>query len=265
MIIHLISDDVKSGESFPGNKPEDFTIILPNTFNLSGKWEMALIESQIPGTWVDKNYANLFLKYEIHYIFEDGTFEDKAFFIFVESVNLDNILDSLNVKKKIIKFTREGDIIKVNIHNSVNLTKESVCKQKTCTLAYIKNIEFSINLEKILGFDPFYYDVSQQKTYTFTAVSPFRLPPPLSHICIYCDLLEPQIISSHYKRILRIMGTEGSHIIFQNPRYIPLTCSSFSKIKIELKDVYGDKINFKSGSIILCIDIRPSNDHYIYM
>ena len=96
------------------------------------------------------------------------------------------------------------------------------------------------------------------------SVLPPSLPPHLSHICVYCDLLEPQIISSHYKRILRITGTEGSHIIFQNPRYIPLTCTSFSKIKIELKDVYGDVINFKSGSIILCVDIRPSNDHYIY-
>ena len=76
-------------------------------------------------------------------------------------------------------------------------------------------------------------------------------------ISIYCDLLELQIISSHNKRILRMVGTENSHIIFQNPRYIPLPCSSFSKIKIELKDLYGDVINFKSGPIILCVDIRP--------
>ena len=82
MIIHLISDDIKSAVSFPENKPEDFTVILPNTINLSGKWEMGLIEAQIPRTWVDKNYVNLFLKYEIHYIFEDGSFEDKIWTIF---------------------------------------------------------------------------------------------------------------------------------------------------------------------------------------
>ena len=65
MLIYLFSNDSKSLKLYPNNVLSDFRIQLPHSFNLSGKWEIALMELQFPYTWIEEKMRNLFIRYRL--------------------------------------------------------------------------------------------------------------------------------------------------------------------------------------------------------
>ena len=82
-------------------------------------------------------------------------------------------------------------------------------------------------------------------------------------------MIEPQIVLSTYQKVLRAVATKdrkelmSQTVSYQTPRYVPMQETSFSSIRIQLLDLYGNRIKFESGNIILCVDIRPMKREHI--
>lgn len=70
---------------------------------------------------------------------------------------------------------------------------------------------------------------------------------------LYCDLIAPQFIGSTMVRYLRTFSIVhevegfGSEYLFDNVYYVPVEKRSFHNIRIELLNLFGNRITFKDS------------------
>ena len=257
MLIYLMSDDIESLYQHPENVVSDFKINLAQKIELNGDWEVALVEAQIPYTWVEKKYFNMWLRYHIVVIIEGEpetqNFEDVGLGDIIK-MNIDDVIQLINkilkkdkVNSGAITFARdENGYIKIIIDHTC------VAKKVTHTIAYVGCIEFSENLATILGFENTMINV-RDKNGDFIADFPPFMPHKLSGIAIYCNLIENQYVSSKFGRILRLLAVQDrdksevdtNTFIFTNPYFLPLRKTRFNMIHIQCHDLENQHINVK--------------------
>jgi len=94
-------------------------------------------------------------------------------------------------------------------------------------------------------------------------LSEFSCPPPKSgtlrpievvgdtNTLIYCDLITPQFVGDDYVRCLRtfIRPSKYCEHTFQNVYYVPVQKRSFQDITILIKDLNGNHVPFKDGTV----------------
>lgn len=94
---------------------------------------------------------------------------------------------------------------------------------------------------------------------------PFDITCGTDQLFIYCNLIKPHVFGNQIKQILRVIPvyqTDLAHFgqistrSFSNPQFYPLFETSFDKIEIEIRDRLGRAIEFKSGSVIVTLEIR---------
>ena len=266
MLIYLNAGDRKSLSVNENNVLSDFTITMPTPIELTGKWEMGLVQIQFPLTWKDEKYENVFLKYNVEFI-HNGDVRYEDFNVIIENViskNIDEIIYELNMSNSKIRFTRTDDgYIELNVVTSDFFPPGSDWDQ-----ANLKRIELSNSLGDILGFGENKHNCEGIYNYiTRSILHPF-MPHTLSTIAVHCDLIEAQIVSSSYQKILRAVPVKQTNekfqtVTYQNPRYVNIKHSSFSYIRIQLLDMDGERIQFEGGTVVLCVDIRPLEKHHI--
>ena len=269
MLIYLMSDDIESLNQHPENVVSDFKINLAQKVELNGEWEVALVEAQIPYTWVEKKYFNMWLRYHTVVIKEREETVEK--FKDVElgditKLDIDEVIQLINklIKKDInnrgaITFARNEDgRIKIHIDNA------SVAKKEKHIIAYVSCVDFSENLAAILGFENKIVNV-KDRVGDFIADFPPFMPHRLSGIAIYCNLIENQYVSSKFGRILRLLAVQDrdrsdadtNTFIFTNPYFLPLRKTRFNMIHIQCHDLENQRIKFESGVVIVCLKLRP--------
>ena len=264
-----MSDDIESLNQHPENVVSDFKINLAQKVELNGEWEVALVEAQIPYTWVEKKYFNMWLRYHTVVIKEREETAEK--FKDVElgditKLDIDEVIQLINklIKKDVnnrgaITFARNEDgRIKINIDNA------SVAKQEKHIIAYVSCVDFSENLAAILGFENKIVNVKDRVGDFIADYTPF-MPHRLSGIAIYCNLIENQYVSSKFGRILRLLAVQDrdrsdadtNTFIFTNPYFLPLRKTRFNMIHIQCHDLENQRIKFESGVVIVCLKLRP--------
>lgn len=86
----------------------------------------------------------------------------------------------------------------------------------------------------------------------------------ISHIYVYCDLVEPQIIGDTLAPIIRMVNTDfnkytfGENVSksFTSLQYVPLMKQSFSTVEIDLRDNTGALIPFLGGHSAVTLHFR---------
>ena len=262
MLIYLFSNDSKSLKLYPNNVLSDFRIQLPHPFNLSGKWEIALMELQFPFTWIEEKMRNLIIRYRLSYVVENQPDMVIDYFIEIDDVenkNVDDILQILNDKEdKSLRFTRNDDnYINMNVQYQ---TFDKAVVENTLVVWCVE-VEFSDTLRDIFGFTENKIDTTSELSHT-ASKHPF-LPMFMPLITVHCDLIEPQYVSNSLKKILRVIATRKKQFsrvqteIIEDPLYIPLRHTHFSSIRLSLLDVFDDRVKFEGGVIVATLDIRP--------
>jgi hypothetical protein len=87
-----------------------------------------------------------------------------------------------------------------------------------------------------------------------------------SHIYVYCDLVEPQIVGDTMAPIIRMVNTDyskakfGENITksFVSLQYVPLMKLNFSTVEMDLRDSAGQLIPFCSGHSSVTLHFRRS-------
>ena len=130
MLIYLMSDDIESLNQHPENVVSDFKINLAQKVELNGEWEVALVEAQIPYTWVEKKYFNMWLRYHTVVTIREREQPQQKFKDVelgdITNLNIDEVIQLINklIKKDgnnrgAITFARNEDgHIKIIIDNS---------------------------------------------------------------------------------------------------------------------------------------------------
>ena len=269
MLIYLMSDDIESSRQHPQNVVSDFKINLAQKIELNGEWEVALVEAQIPHTWVEKKYFNMWLRYHTAVIIEGkpeiDDFEDVELGD-ITNMTIDDVIQLINKFLKKDKVNSGAIIFErhENGHIKIIIDHTYVAKKATRTLAYVGCIEFSENLATILGFENTLINV-RDKQGDFIADFPPFMPHKLSGIAIYCNLIENQYVSSKFGRILRLLAVQDrdkseadtNTFIFTNPYFLPLRKTRFNMIHIQCHDLEFQRIQFESGVVIVCLKLRP--------
>lgn len=94
---------------------------------------------------------------------------------------------------------------------------------------------------------------------------PYDIGNGIDQLFIYCDIIKGHPFGSTWQQILEVIPIRKSdqyafgdviQINFTSPKYYPLLNSNFDSIAIAIRDREGDLIDFKSGSVIIALDIR---------
>lgn len=127
--------------------------------------------------------------------------------------------------------------------------------------ANVVNIEFSTTLALQLGFDPEETDLNSYKRSIRPANVRSTIP---SHMYVYCDLVEPQLVGDAAAPLLRIVNIDTSRytyganriVHFTDPHYVPVSRSTFESVEIDLRDGAGRNLPFQSGTTCMKLHLR---------
>ena len=285
MLLYLYSSDLKSLDYYPNNVLSDFRIQLPQRHQLEGEWEIALMQAQIPFSWVDEISASLYVRYEIRFYFDypkrsnpdvlvrtskTGTYH--SFIGALDKKTVNNLATILNSQTSVIKFTRN----KSTRHMQFRIVNSKIKEEFTYNQvsAECVSVQLSSDLAEILGFTQtkFLFDKNDPSLLPSRTIvaenSPF-LPFKMTALAIHCDLAESQLVNNSYAPVLRVIETNRKNgekmqtSTFQTPIYIPMRETHFNSIRIQVLDLDGKRVQFESGTVIVCVDIRPKQKNYI--
>ena len=218
MLIYLMSDDIESLRQHPENVVSDFKINLAQKIELNGDWEVALVEAQIPYTWVEKKFFNIWIRYHIVIIkeqeepisrFDEAPLED------ISNLDVNEIVQRINkimvegedkVNNGAVNIERNNEgYIKINVNHS----KIQLHDTRTVLSKHVGCVKFSENLITILGFENTLINVEDRNN-DFIADYPPFVPHKLPGIAIHCNLIENQYISSKFEIFTHKTYTKSS-------------------------------------------------------
>lgn len=237
---------------YPKNTAANFVTHLPRSIHLDGgQWEMALVEVHYPCSFVTVN-------------------DEQYIYVYVQ----DKGHTPTNPKTKLVAvkvdvgdYRTVEDLEKTLNHNQT--LKDYVTfmyepKSKTMELAIrtpVDQIELSPTLALQLGYDPNETDLLHNKK----AIRPANLRLGLpSHMYVYCDLVEPQLVGDTVAPLLKIVNIDVSSfeygaqktVLYTNPHYVPLVKSTFENVEIDLRGDTGLHLPFQFGTTCVTLHFR---------
>jgi hypothetical protein len=262
---YLTLSSNSSMEYFSDNKTSNFTVKLPQTLTLDGKWSVALVDIHYQHTFNTVSEGNN----KIFFNWIDERFQSE---LVIQSKNYNSMGDLLteiissvhsSIEHK-ARFIRKGIVEKKLPNELLGFLDYNEDRQKliindlyrsTC-----KEIIFQNRLALILGYIPNENAlVLKQKRIT----QPNLLYGIPDEMFVYCDNIEPQVIGHKMAQVLRIVSInkdlmfgETHHTEYQRLQYIPLLKKEFENISIELRDRTGKFMPFMFGNTILVLHFR---------
>jgi hypothetical protein len=238
---------------FPGNRISSFKVKFPKRVNCRpDEFKVALTE-------VTYNRTFTTLLSDTARIFELRTSTDPLFdpkhprFIFptfkLPNINYENIftmIDSLNQK---IAAARDP------YPNGCHFSYDVLTDRVTVFLEETYEVLLSPEISKYLGF-------SSHLPIRKSSRAEFKPDPLLgmSHIFIYSDIVQPQIVGDSMVPLLRMINITGADgdIITQTfkPYYLPISKLDFDTIEILLCNEFGEELSFDRGSCIVTLHFK---------
>ena len=148
-----------------------------------------------------------------------------------------------NILRKALKFEYAPRIKRI----TVRLNKKT-----------IKGVTFDETLQFMLGFPRNTLLTKRHNTATYNV----DISAGINSFFIYCNIVEPQFVGNALKPLLRTVpvaeGQLGTtvHKEFISPHYIGLLSREFDTIEIEVRNDFGDLIDFQFGKVIVKLHFR---------
>lgn len=236
-----------SKDYFPKNTVSKYTTHLPRQIRLEGdgEWEMALVEAHYPCSFMTVDEEScIWLDYKLVLPSIPVTLSVEHIMLKMKPGYYKNITDLLKMINKAkdvtqylyFEYDKEQDRVKI-----------------TTMVDGISKVHFTEALSLQLGFDPYENVLSND----LTAIWPPNLTMGLpTHLYVYCDLIEPQLIGDTTAPLLKIVNidrenyTHGAHktVHFISPHYAPVMKGTFETIDIDLRDHASKKASFLFGT-----------------
>lgn len=234
---------------YSNNKASNYTIRMPRTFYLQGKYEVGLAEIQYPHTWPsvreDMEYFVCVRRY-------DGP-EDNYRCAFIPDGYYKTVQTLCD------EITRRIDEREERADKCVRFKYHEVTRRVYFETEEYE-VRFSKGLAEILGYR--YRDVDDL-WYQNLAIADRKAD--IAHgffsLFVYCSICEPQVVGDFYVPLLRtvaIEGQDGDHILksYDEPHYVPVNTSKFDTIEINIKNDTGDDVAFESGKVLCKLHFR---------
>ena len=78
---------------------------------------------------------------------------------------------------------------------------------------------------------------------------------------VYTDIVESRIVGDTLATLLRALPISGRHgdrvsDRFTNVQYVPLLCSNFHSIEVDIRDDMGRRVPFEYGRVTVTLNFR---------
>lgn len=234
-----------SKDYFPKNTVSRYTTHLPRQIRLDGEWEMALVEAHYPCSFLNVNDEScIWLTYTLKISAIPLTISTEQVMLKMKPgyyKNISELLKMINgvwnmLQYLFFEYDKKMDRVKITIMADG-----------------ISNLHFSHELALQLGFDPYEKAGTNNLTGLWSPNLPMGLP---THMYVYCDLIEPQMIGDTTAPLLKIINIDrdnyihGAHktVHFTSPHYVPVMKGTFETIDIDLREHTGKKASFIFGT-----------------
>ena len=282
--IYLKSSD--SLDIYPDNVLSDFCVKLPESIELEGSWELALVEIQYPTSW-EKHPYDLWVKYSIncHFLRESRIlpFDERIELELSKAKNVDvikKLMDEFNAASNFLVMKREPETRRVYITTK---SDEKIChyvrnkckslglwdfdeelpvEDRVCVQAKAKisSLIMSTDLGNVLGFGS---RLNYSRLSKIIASAPPFVPLYPSSLYVHCDIVEHQLTGSSYDQILRVVPVHHQQgrnnvqsMIYDRPYFKSLYRKHFDTIRIKIHDENNSRIRFEGGVIVIVLALR---------
>jgi hypothetical protein len=258
--------------TFPTNTVSNYTTRLPSPLELSGQWEVGLVEIIYPRTWYNVLKGECYIdilnergENHIRLPMQEG---------YYSSAN--EIIDTI---KAILRGAVEGiDIgmgdtktkVVINLERKTGVTLEGIdigladrTRKVNVNLSRNIGLRLSPELAHILGFEKTKLGSGRQHI----GVSAADVNRAYTSLFVYCDLVQESIVGDTKAPLLRTLNVEGQYgdivqKIYNNPIYVPLQKTHFDTVEINIKTENGQPVPFMSGKAIVTLHFRRSVNPY---
>ena len=242
---------------FPDNTLTRYTTKLPSDINLSGEWEVGLVEIQYPVSW---------------YNIEEGNSKFAVIEVYPKEAESSDGAKQKNLWKSQLTpgyYPGPGKLVKdlneimkketqtKNIKFSYNETNGKV------SVELAENFIFSMDdgLRHYLGFDE--NNVIESKE----APNVVDINQGFYSLYVYTDILEQRIIGDTTAPLLRVVpvkGHQGDLITktYENIQYFPVQKKTFSTIEINIRTDMGTPVKFQRGKVYVTLHFRKKRLGY---
>ena len=268
-----------------------YTIRLPKSIQLSGSWEVALVEIQYPYSW--KNITGQLQSDKQTDNWIDITFSNgNTVTLFVPPGHYptpQKLLDGIefgkeklaeSIRKAMMQLRKqqktkekykqkkkteiaasewkylpekETDIFNFTFtYNETVKRVEFKCRKET-----IRSIELSEKIRYMLGFEIRLFS-DREKVWA-------KYMPDMKNgfysLYMYCDVVEPQIVGNTIVPLLRTVHIDGNHgdiieKLYHAPHYVPVNKKEIDKVSIEIRDDRDQLVPFDFGKIVVKLHFR---------
>ena len=213
-----------SMEYYPENTLAQFTSRLPIAINLSGDWEVGLVEIQYPTTgsmyqpW--KGIAPL--RFGLQPLLMKMDLLSDALFT-SERATIPISMICWQIQEK----TNEA---LSDVNNSIRLNHDGITRKISVTFSRPWSLSLPMHIRKIIGLTRGSWDATNLNGGEVSDLD------PVDSLFVYCDVLEHRVVGDSQVPLLRIVPVEGRNDelvtrIYENVHYVRLQRKTFQTIK----------------------------------
>ena len=123
-------------------------------------------------------------------------------------------------------------------------------------------IRFDGDILKILNLEPNWYAGNVEKKYIESGIINDPSPSIINSLFFYCDIIDYQYVGDAYAPLYRSVVVDNSYlktawVNYDNPHYLSVNQYYINRIRGEIRDDTGKKIQFENGRVIVKLHFRP--------
>lgn len=244
-----------SMDVYPENTMANFKTKLPSRVELTGRWEVGLVEIQYPHSWYNlSEVEELIITPAVSE--EEGTpmASGEPYIIRIPPGYYPTITDlTKRIEEEIGRAMSWGKKRNKNIFDYDDITRKVSVKLTKNPFPF--SLTLSATIQRILGFESNTLHVG-----TTEGVMGVDMDP-LHSIYVYCDLVEKRVVGDKMVPLLRVIPAEGNHgemvtRIYENVHYVPIQLKSFEGVEIDIRDNTGVSVPFERGTLNVTLHFR---------
>ena len=239
-----------SMEYYTENTLAQFTSRLPNAINLSGDWEVGLVEIQYPHNWF--NVPTL-KRHRTFTVRATATTDANAPLVrrsfYIRAGYYPHIYDLLT---EIQEKTNEA---LSDVNNSIRLNYDRITRKISVTFSRPCSLSLPMHIGKMIGLTRGSWDATNSNGGEVSDLD------PVDSLFVYCDVLEHWVVGDSQVPLLRIVPVEGRNgelltWIYENVHYVRLQRKTFQTIEINIRDRAGINVPFEAGTLNVTLHFR---------
>ena len=225
---------IHNSKYFPNNKPNDFTVKIPNLSKIGHNLKVAIVEIIFPLGFNNVRDGHNFIE-----VTNEANRQNP--WIYTIDPNFytpTSLIDEINKKAKAL------DLITFELDNHF------------CNVTKVKgvHIKFSVDIATILGFKSNEWLTGAEDN-TPDRTGAYK---NMSLLNVYCDIVEESLIGEDHYQLLRIVNWNAARknetspsISYTYPYFIPVKHTNVNSINIKITDSLDIPVEFTGGEPVV--------------